>query len=349
VKGLWFGGAVAFWSACTVLVAAAFIGPVSASASAVPPEGPWLAFPMMYTLWPASYSVKGTATDGSGRVLIARGSRRGIAPNPFSTVSWSPDGAWLAFAGFKGPRKGIYELRPDGTGMRFLRGTEGGRNPILSPDGSKLAFVRDNFKTGATTTWVADADGRKAVRLPPRREGVEYLPSSFSPDGSVLAVTRKDLRSNRSWVLLFGLDGRPDVRVLARGASEAVFSPDGSQIALVRETVARHQKYPVLVNKDLYVMSADGTSNEVVTPTRHLVETHPSWDPSGQRIAFNSYHLSEEPIEELFNELLPFGNSIMDVNADGSCKQKILSLKNGALRGPAWRPGPGREARRIEC
>lgn len=330
-----------------MIIASAFIASSSASASSVPSDGPWLAFPLMYSLWPPSYSVRGTADDGSGRVLIARGSRRGITPNPFSTVSWSPDGAWLAFAGFKGPRKGIYELRPDGTGTRFLHGTEGGRDPILSSDGSKMAFARDNFKTGATTTWVTDADGRYAVRLTPWDDDVEYLPSSFSPDGLVLAVTRKNLRSKRSSVLLFGLGGRRYVRVLARSASEAVFSPDGSEIALVRETVAGHQTK--LVNKDLYVVSTDGTLNGAVAPTPHLAETHPSWDPSGQRLAFNSYHISDDPSEEFLNEILPFGNSIMEVNADGSCKQKIVSVKNGALRGPAWRPGPGRAAGRIEC
>lgn len=349
MKGFRFGWGFACWTTCAVIIASAFSGSASASASSVPSEGPWLAFSLMYSLWPPSYSVRGTAEDGSGRVLIARGSRRGITPNPFSTVSWSPDGAWLAFAGFKGPRKGIYKLRPDGTGTRFLHGTEGGRNPILSSDGSKMAFARDNFKTGATTTWVADAHGRHAVRLTPWDKGVEYLPSSFSPDGSVLAVTRKDLRSKRSSVLLFGLGGRRNVRVLARSASEAVFSPDGSQIALVRETFASHQKHSKLVNKDLYVMSADGTLNGAVAPTLHLAETHPSWDPSGQRLAFITYHISDDSTEEFLNEFLPYGNSIMEVNPDGSCKQKIVSVKNGALRGPAWRPGPGRAAGPIEC
>lgn len=349
MKGIRFGGAVAFRSACAVLAIAAFIGPASACASSSPPEGPWLAFPAMNALKAGGFSIGGMAADGSGRVVIARGSRHSVSPNPFSTVSWSADGAWLAFAGSKRPRTGIYELRPDGSGTRFLAGTKRGRNPVFSPDGSKLAFVRDNSQIGSTAAWVVGADGRKAVRLTPQRKFVEYTPSSFSPDGSVLAVTRIDLRSNSSRVLLYGLGARPQVRVLARQASEAVFSPDGSQIALVRQTVARHQEFPVVVNKDLYVMSADGSSNEAVAPTRRLAETHPSWDPSGQRIAFNSYHISKDPLEELINELLPFGNSIMEVNADGSCKQKILSLKNGALRGPVWRPGQGREAGRIEC
>jgi Tol biopolymer transport system component len=349
VKGIRFGGEVALRSACAVLVASALIGPASACASFAPPEGPWLAFPGGNALSLSGVGIRGMAADGSGRVVISGGYEADIVPDPFSTLSWSADGAWLAFAGSKGPRKGIYELRPDGSGVRFLLGTEGGKDPVLSPDGSKLAFVRKNLKSVSATTWVADADGREAVRLTPRSKAVEYTPSSFSPDGSTLAVTRRALRSNSSRVLLFPLDGRRKVRVLARGASEAIFSPDGSKIALVRQAVAHHRKYPALINKDLYVVSADGSPIEAVAPTRHLAETHPSWDPSGERLAFNSYHISKDPLEELFNELLPVDNSIMEVNADGSCKEKVNSLKHGALGGPVWRPGQGREAGRIEC
>lgn len=96
-------------------------------------------------------------------------------------------------------------------------------------------------------------------------------------------------------------------------------------------------------------MSIDGTTTYPVRRTNHTDETHPSWDPSGQRIAFNSFHTSKDPTEALFDRLLPFGNSIMQVNVDGSCRQKLLSLKNTALYGPAWQPGTDREAGRIEC
>ncbi len=181
-----------------MVTVAALIGPVSACASPVPPEGPWLAFPAGDALGLSGVGIKGMAADGSGRVVISGGYEADIVPDPFSTISWSADGAWLAFGGSKGPRKGIYELHPDGSGTRFLHGTDGGKNPVFSPDGSKLAFVRSNLKVGAATTWLADADGRKAVRLTPRSRAVEYLPSSFSPDGSVLAVTRKALRTNSS-------------------------------------------------------------------------------------------------------------------------------------------------------
>lgn len=196
MKGIRFGGAITIRSVCAVVTVAALIGPVSACASPVPPEGPWLAFPAGDALGLSGVGIKGMAADGSGRVVISGGYEADIVPDPFSTISWSADGAWLAFGGSKGPRKGIYELHPDGSGTRFLHGTDGGKNPVFSPDGSKLAFVRSNLKVGAATTWLADADGRKAVRLTPRSRAVEYLPSSFSPDGSVLAVTRKALRTN---------------------------------------------------------------------------------------------------------------------------------------------------------
>jgi Tol biopolymer transport system component len=277
-----------------------------------------------------------------------------VVPSPGSTVSWSADGAWLAFAGSKGRRKGIYRLGADGTGLRFLRGTKGGRHPVVSPDGRRIAFARDRISGDlsflASSAWVASADGRGASRLTPWRNYVEYLPSSFSPDGSVVAVTRSDLRSgSRSTVFLHRLDGRRGVRVLARRASEAVFSPDGSQIALIRHKVSSRGGIPVVVNKDLYVMGADGTASKALTRTHRIAETRPSWDPSGQRIAFNSFRISKDPIEALFDELLPVDNSIVQVNADGSCRQKLLSLRGAALYAPAWQPGPGREAGRIEC
>jgi Tol biopolymer transport system component len=288
-----------------------------------------------------------------------RGSNHGFAPSP-SSVSWSADGAWLVFTGFvgfaglEGERRGIYRIRADGTGLRFIRGTKGGRSPILSPDGSKIAFVRDRFKSFsnmAATTWVADADGRNAVRVTPWRKNIEYLPSSFSRDGSELAVTKSNVWWGGSTVLLLRLDRSQHARVLARRASEAVFSPDGSHIALVRHRESGRGKVRRVINKDLYVMNADGTASKAVTHTHRIAERQPSWDPSGQRIAFDYFRVStsKDLLEALFDELIPAGNSIGQVNADGSCRQKIISLRNAAIYWPVWRSGPGREAGPIEC
>jgi len=43
------------------------------------------------------------------------------------------------------------------------------------------------------------------------------------------------------------------------------------------------------------------------------------------------------------------GDSIMEINADGSCRTKVLSVPKVTLFGATWQPGPGREAGPIAC
>ena len=70
----------------------------------------------------------------------------------------------------------------------------------------------------------------------------------------------------------------------------------------------------------------------------------PSWDPSGQRIAFTKLNdLEGSPLG------LVKARSIEEVNADGTCPMSVPSLRRGFFSGAAWQPGPGREAGRIAC
>ena len=71
----------------------------------------------------------------------------------------------------------------------------------------------------------------------------------------------------------------------------------------------------------------------------------PSWDPSGQRIAFTrlgggTLGESSHPHE---------GNAVMQINADGTCLTKVISDPELTLFGSAWQPGVGREAGPISC
>jgi Tol biopolymer transport system component len=317
--------------------------------AAAAPDGPHLAFTGFSTLTPHGFTVRTFGIETPKPLVIVRGSRLGVVPKPLSGLAWSADGRQVAFTGSKGRKRGIYVVRADGTGLHFLRGTGGGTNPVFSPDGSRIAFAREG--TGkflfATTPWVANANGSGARRLTEWHDEAEYVPSSFSPDGSALAVTKsKAFDSVPPRALLLKLNGK-GARLLARRAEEPAFSPDGSQIAYVRRAIERPEGFKI-VHRDLYVMGADGTGRRPLTRTRWIGESHPSWDPSGQRIAFNAFRISKEPFEALFDELLPFGNSIVQINADGSCRQKVLSL-DGAIYGAAWQPGAGRETQRIEC
>jgi len=312
-----------------------------------------LAFIAMAALRPKDFTVRTVGTESAKPLVLVRGSRRKVVPRPLDGVAWSADGSLLAFSGSSGARRGIYLVGADGTGMRFLRGTRGGSNPVFSPDGQRIAFSREHLGKGfffGTTPWVARVNGSGAHRLAEWREGVEYVPSSFSPDGSTLAVTRTSaLTSSWPGALLFKLDGSGNRRPLVRfPASDPVFSPDGSEIALVRHSTSRQRKL-VRSHSDLYLVDAAGANVRQLTDTRWIAEAHPSWDPSGQRIAFNSFRISRDPLEALFDELLPFGNSIVQINADGTCREKLISLRDAATYGAKWQPGQGREAGRIRC
>ena len=44
-----------------------------------------------------------------------------------------------------------------------------------------------------------------------------------------------------------------------------------------------------------------------------------------------------------------YKEAVMEINADGSCKTKLLSVPSVTLFGAVWQPGPGREAGSIAC
>src|SRR5207342_1773011 len=93
-------------------------------------------------------------------------------------------------------------------------------------------------------------------------------------------------------------------------------------------------------SSDLYVIDADGSGVRRLTHTPNLYESAPSWDPSGERLAYERLQVIGEGIGSL---------GPMQVNADGTCASKMFSASHAFFLAPAWQPGPGREAGRIEC
>jgi len=142
------------------------------------------------------------------------------------------------------------------------------------------------------------------------------------------------------------IDG--STKVLARSAEQPVYSPDGSRVAFIsyrdRNQIEGFDR-PVLVG-ELYVSNVDGSGPRRLTHTIDKQESAPSWDPSGQRLAYTQ---SSDP------EALGLDNVIMEINADGSCRKDLFDglrkpkTLGPGLYGPVWQPGLGREAGRIDC
>jgi TolB protein len=291
---------------------------------------------------------------------------------PLDAPSWSPDGNLIAFEGVLGKllgpagRSRIFVAAPDGSGIRDVPGTRGGRDPIFAPDGHTIAFSRERHaappraagRVGAnasrpfqsTAVWLVDLETGTSRQLTPWRNGLGNVPTSFSPDGSVLAVARQSGENANPEVVALRVDGSGST-VLARNGTDGVYSPDGSRIALVRVHQRKfgHRSHGgtgtagIETTTDLFVMKADGSDSRRLTSTPKDFEIWPSWDPSGERLAYARFRGGSEA------GMLGFGDAIMEINADGSCTKKVLSARLAAFYGPAWQPGVNRAAGRINC
>lgn len=335
---------------------------LAAPAVAEAPTGPRLAVVRTtggYGLELATVNAKG------GRPIRLAGGGRRSRPlvNFFDTIAWAPTGERVFFGGITGFRNGdgaepiqkLFSVGDDGSHLKGIAGTEEGSNPVLSPDGHTLAFTRtiqepsptrvggkyweEGFE--ASSIWTVDLSTGARHQLTPWKNGLRYAASSFSPNGSALLATVEDeLRSEPQPVVL-DLNGQVLQRVFDDGSSP-VYSPDGTKIALIRETedfVSGNGE-----DTDLYVINADGTGLRRLTHTPGRLELSPSWDPSGQRLAYVR-------LPVLRSEDAPFGygNALMEINADGTCQTKVFTPRPSLYFSPAWQPGPGREAGRIEC
>jgi Tol biopolymer transport system component len=347
-----------------LLLACALVALGAGWAAAEAPSGPRLAL-VRSGLSGKFELITVDAAGGALRRIAGGGLKVRPLPRPFSDLSWSADGSSVAFAGFSGDglrRTDIYLVGADGSDLRKVPGTSEGFNPILSPDGHTLAFVRERQREGrhrgrgevtvfhSFSVWLLDMNGGPARRLTPWRNGLFAFPSSFSPDGSTLAISRRQEKgedSSRSFAVALRLDGT-GATVLARNASGPVYSPDGSRVALLtagrRRSIEEDGSTTTFTPTELAVVNADGTGLKRLTDTPFVLEMAPSWDPSGQRLAYTHF-----PVRGGELAFFGFGDSIMEINADGTCRTRVLSFPRAMLYGATWQPGPGREAGPIVC
>lgn len=154
---------------------------------------------------------------------------------------WSPDGQWLAFAGFEGVgelfERNIYLVRADGTDLRRLAAAVSG--PSWSPDGQRLAFAQPEETTVALVTIAADgSDLRRLTTIEHWRPGIygsrdepadAWIGTvAWSPAGDLLAYECGNT------FCVSTVTGVPVGKspLVERRRSTVAWSPDGTRIAV---------------------------------------------------------------------------------------------------------------------
>ena len=223
------------------------------NAPAWSPDGRRIAFVIAAKLYVVN-------ADGSGHRTLTR--LRG--GGDVASLAWSPDGRKLLFlvehSFMHAPRcdfcSRLYVLNADGSGLRDLtqklgmsRGPGAGpaSDPVWSPNGRKIAFVRRNTRLGV---YVVNADGSGVRNLTPKPMGAAYAAAAWSPDGRKIAFAGE--RDGNSEIYVMGADGSGQRNLtLNQGYDgDPGWSPDGRKITFVSN---RDGRYAV------YVMNADGS------------------------------------------------------------------------------------------
>lgn len=318
------------------------------------------------------------STDPQGHDALTLTTPRSASSGGLS-FSWSADGSEYAFVGK--PAQVVKEeldsegddenssraivARSGNPGERVIARTKGTTAAVLSPDGRWLAFTRTrlhqpkvNWKNPKSviealehgyesrSAWVVPTAGGRPRRVTPWGKHKFAEPTSFSPDGSTLLVTDEGTGSTTE---VDGIDlATGKRRVIQLEASEASFSPDGSQIAFIsyrdHESVSGFDENEA--SSEVYMAAADGSGAHRVTQTPKFEETAPTWDPSGERLAY-----LRSP-GGLFGILL---GRVAESNPDGSCTKVLPRVRARRKDGhiligePTWWPGPERGAGRLSC
>lgn len=174
----------------------------------------------------------------------------------------------------------IWTIQPDGTQTNLGRGIQ----PAWSPDGTRIAYVRER-RNGRATIWVMQADGSGKVRVTSKHRS--YWEPSWHPNGTELVVSGRvphTYNDELFSVTVVAPIPRPVVLTdIPEDPHHPQWSPDGSRIAFT----AFNPLGSVGVFR-VGVIDADGSDYRLLTPATDAFDFEPDWSPDSRTLVFSS-------------------------------------------------------------
>jgi Tol biopolymer transport system component len=262
-----------------------------------------------------------------------------------------PENGKIAFSSSDGS---IYTVEADGSNLKQLtNGPHTDTQPIWSPDGTEILFIRQAEERGKTGIYVMSADGSNQSNLY-TSEYLDFEHLTWSPDGTKLAFGSY----SEGDIYMMNVDGSNKTNITNTPGlyeSNPDFSPDGSQLCFFGFNNFSRPKPAT----GIYVMDTDGSNLTLLTTadSEGTAEVECDWSPDGTKLAFDAHPFlgaegrdsrkalkkalaegdSQKTLEMAEKLRVGFDQEVYVINADGSGKTSLTSNSEDDLT-PDWSP-----------
>ena len=208
-------------------------------------------------------------------------------------AAWSPDGSTLVFTEHNsdGSTFRLWLMNADGLNKHLLFAEDPAYSDLQgnwSPDGSRVIFRRCNFAKEECSIYTVKTDGHGLTQITQPHKNAKNnngdVKPEFSPDGKTISFSSFFRGGVQNGIYLMGAHGT-NIHLITPTALEAVdadWAPAGAKLAFSTHCCPPEEQAIDTVNPDgsgLQQLTFPGAEND----------THPSYSPQGDQIAFGRF------------------------------------------------------------